>query len=86
MRSIIEWVDFSNEKPMMNDKWLMVVLKPVNHMDFIDNPSEMNGWISKFGINKAWIHTGSIWINHKDVTDRVMAWSNIPDVPLYDKI
>lgn len=86
MKSVIKWIDYSKEKPPIASKWVIAVLKPVNYMEFIDNPSEMNDWIRKFGINKVWIHNGSFWLNHKDISDRVTHWSEIPSVPIYDKI
>jgi len=81
--TIINWNDINNERPLESG-WYMVVLQPVNHKEFIDCPSEMNSWISAFGINKKWFHNGEFWgENNNTITDRVTHWCEIPRVPLY---
>lgn len=80
-RTIIDWMDVKNGKPISSG-WYMVVLLPKNHSEFANNPSEMNSWIRRFGINKIWYHNGEFWINHEISTDRVIYWSEIPSVPL----
>lgn len=82
MTTIINWNDINNEKPFESG-WYMVVLQPVNHREFIDCPSEMNDWISAFGINKMWFNNGEFWGDRCKITDRVIYWGDIPSVPLY---
>lgn len=80
--SIISWIDINDKKPI-GSGWYMVVLKPKNHMDFINNPKEMNDWIECFGINKLWWNNGVFWQESCNVNDRVTYWGNIPKVPIY---
>lgn len=80
--SKITWINIRDEKPPESG-WYMVVLKPKNYMEFIDNPKIMNSWINKFGINKMLWNNREFWEGSSEITDRVTYWGYLPTVPLY---
>lgn len=86
MKTIINWIDIKNEKPTTSG-WYMTICMPVNYYEFKDNPSLMNDWIADYGIDKTWFNNGDFWSrrNHervsREITDRVIFWSRIPEVP-----
>lgn len=81
--SVIDWISIDDEKPFESG-WYMVVLKPKNYMEFIDNPRQMNDWMSSFGMNKIWYHNGEFWEDGYKITGRIAHWGQMPSVPLYE--
>lgn len=86
-KTIIEWINIKDHKPRESG-WYMTVCMPINYEDFKDNPSEMNEWIAKYGIDKTWFIDGDFFSRRdyertsKEITDRIIFWSEIPEVPM----
>ncbi len=66
--------------------WVLVLLKPANFKD-IEEKSDMNKWIRDYGLERAWVNNGQFWLVEHDrsansvlITDRVLCWSQIPDL------
>lgn len=86
MKTIINWIDIKDEKPIMSG-WYMTICISVNYDEFKDDPSLMNVWIANYGIDKTWFHNGDFWSRHEHgkvsnkITDRVIFWSEITEIP-----
>lgn len=80
--STIIWINKNDKKPL-DSGWYMVVLVPRNYEEFKNRPSDMNGWIESFGINKLWWNDGDFWEENHIVTDRVTHWGLLPEVPVF---
>ncbi|NME65674.1 hypothetical protein HF846_13825 [Clostridium cadaveris] len=86
MKTIINWIDIKDEKPIASG-WYMTICVPVNYDEFKDNPSLMNYWIANYGMDKTWFNNVDFWSRREyekvseKITDRVIFWSKIPDVP-----
>lgn len=80
--SEINWINIKDARPL-EEGWYIVLLKPKNYKDFLNNPKKMNSWIEKFGIEKLWFKDKVFWQESCHVNNRVTYWAYIPKVPLY---
>lgn len=78
---VIKWKDIKT-KPNELYCWCVVIMKPSNYKECDKRKISYEDWIKEFGFQLAWWNNGKFWVDHVDVTDRVMLYDYKPKIIL----